>query len=75
MAIHDELDAVRKAYPDEPTSILRRILKLASPASLEAKIITTLPEVFSTDAKGERVNALLMSLEKVVRGMENNLEK
>jgi hypothetical protein len=75
MAIDDELDAIREAYPDEPTSILRRILKLASPVSFEAKIITTLLEVFSTDAKGERVNALLMALEKVVRRNEENLEK
>jgi hypothetical protein len=73
MAIDDELDAVRKAYPNEPANILNRVLKLASPVSLGAKIITTLREVFSEDAKAARVTALLEALEKVIRRNQKDL--
>ncbi len=74
MAIDDEIDAARAAYPEQPKNLLKAALKLAAPFCEAAGLLDALEELFSVNSERQRVAALLAALERVIRRHEESIQ-
>lgn len=73
--IDDEIEAVKKQYPDESNSAFNLILSVAGQFNLLAGVVNTIKQQFSGAAATQKVMALLNAFEQTIRRLERNVER
>ena len=73
--IDDQIEAVKKQYPDESNSTFDLILRVAGHFNLLAGVVNTIKQQFSGAAATEKVMALLNAFEQTIRRLERNVER
>jgi hypothetical protein len=73
--IDDQIEAVKKQYPDESNATFDLILRVAGQLNIFAGVLNTIREQFSGRAAAEKVAALLNAFEQILRRLEHNQER
>ncbi len=73
--IDDQIEAVKKQYPDESDSTFNLILRVAGQFNVLAGVVNTIKQQFSGAAATDKVMALLNVFEQTIRRLERNVER